>query len=65
MTRPQFTAIINDKQVVTLPMDYPKIEKNAKISMITACQNFVGQLSTFMLFKDSIGNTKKLIQMGS
>jgi len=42
MTRPQFTAIINDRQVVNLPMDYPKIEKNAKISMVVICQNFVG-----------------------
>ncbi len=64
MTRPQFTAIINDRQVVNLPMDYPKIEKNSKISMVVICQNFVGQMSSFILFKDSIGNNKKLIQMG-
>ena len=42
MTRPQFTAIINDKQVIALPMDYPKIEKGARISMISICNNFVG-----------------------
>ena len=64
MTRPQFTAIVNDSKVMTMPMDYPKIDKNAKISMIVICQNFVGQLSSFLLFKDSVGNTKKLIQMG-
>ena len=49
---------------MTMPMDYPKIEKNAKISMIVICQNFVGEMSSFMLFKDSISNNKKLIQMG-
>ena len=59
--RPQFTAIINDKQVVALPLDYPKIDKNARISMIAICKNFVGQLSSFLLFKDPINNAKKLI----
>lgn len=49
---------------MTMPMDYPKMDKNAKISMIMICQNFIGQLSSFMLFKDAIGNSKKLIQMG-
>jgi len=44
-----------------MPMDYPKIEKHAKISMIVICQNFVGEMSSFMLFKDSISNNKKLI----
>lgn len=65
MTRPQITVIINDKQAMQLPMDYPKIEKGARISMLTVCQNMVGQMSTFMLFKDAIGNAKRLIQMGS
>lgn len=62
-TRPQFTAIINDKQIVNLPLDYPKIDKNARISMISICKNFVGQLSTFMIFKEPVNNSKKLIQV--
>lgn len=45
-------------------MDYPKLEKSARVSMILLCQNFVGQLSSFMLFKEPVGNAKKLIQMG-
>lgn len=60
-TRPQFTAIINDKQVTTLPLDYPKIDKNAKVSMIAVCKNFVGLLSSFLLFKEPVNNSKKLI----
>jgi hypothetical protein len=31
--------------------------------MITVCKNFVGQLSTFALFKEQVGNPKKIIQM--
>ena len=64
MTRPQITVIVNDKQVVQHPMDYPKIDKTAKISMLVICQNMVGQLSSFMLFRDALGNSKKLIQFG-
>ena len=65
LTRPQLTAILNDKQVVSQVMDYPRIiDKQAKISMVVVCQNFVGQLSTFILFKEIINNTKKMIQIG-
>lgn len=42
-TRSQFSAIINDKQIKSnLSIDYPKIEKNSRLSMMTVCKNFVG-----------------------
>lgn len=44
-------------------MDYPKIDKNVKISMISICKNFVGSMSTFILFKEQINNNKKLLQL--
>lgn len=38
LTRPQLTAILNDKQVVSQVMDYPRIiDKSAKISMVVVC----------------------------
>jgi hypothetical protein len=45
-------------------MDYPKFDKNAKISMVMICHNFVGALSSFLLFKEPLGNLKQLIHMG-
>jgi hypothetical protein len=42
-------------------MDYPKIEKGVKVSLLTICKNFVGLMSSFMLFKEAIGNSKKII----
>lgn len=33
-------------------MDYPKIEKNVKISFMHICKNFVGSMSSLMLFKE-------------
>lgn len=53
---------MNDKvKVANLPMDYPKIEKGAKLTMITVCKNFVGQMSSFILFREQVNNTKKFI----
>ena len=57
------TAVINDKQVVNFSMDYPKFEKNAKLSVASVCKNFVGQLSSFVLFREPVNNTQKFVQM--
>jgi hypothetical protein len=42
LARAQLTAVVNDKQVVNMSMDYPKFEKNAKLSVASVCKNFVG-----------------------
>ena len=44
-------------------MDFPKIDKGAKVTMINIGQNFIGLISTFMLFRENINNTKKFIQL--
>jgi hypothetical protein len=42
MTQARMTAVITDKQAVNFSMDYPKFEKNAKLSVASVCKNFVG-----------------------
>ena len=63
LTRAQLSAVVNDKQIVNIPMDFPKIDKGAKVTMINIGQNFIGLISTFMLFRENINNTKKFIQL--
>ena len=61
MTQARMTAVITDKQVVNFSMDYPKFEKNAKLSVASVCKNFVGQLSSFVLFREPVNNTQKFV----
>jgi hypothetical protein len=36
-------AVVNDKQVVNFPMDYPSFDKqNAKLNIVSVCKNFTG-----------------------
>ena len=63
LARAQLTAIVNDKQVVNFPMDYPRFDQQSKLNMVSICTNMVGQLTTFMLFREQISNPQKYIQM--
>ena len=63
LSRAHLTAIVNDKQVVNFPMDYPRFENQSKLNMVSICTNMVGQLTTFMLFREQISNPQKFIQM--
>ena len=56
ISRAQLIAVVNDKQVFNFPMDYPKFEKNSKLEQVSICNNFVGRMTTFMLFKEQINN---------
>ena len=42
LARAHLTAFINDKQIVNFPMDYPRFDANAKLSMVSICTNMVG-----------------------
>ena len=56
--------MVNDKQVVNFPMDYPNFDKNnSKLNIVSICKNFVGQLTCFMLFKDQVNNPQKFVQL--
>ena len=52
LARAHLTAIVNDKQVVNFPMDYPRFDNQSKLNMVSICTNMVGQLTTFMLFRE-------------
>ena len=56
LARAQLYAVVNDKQVVNFPMDYPRFESQSKLNMVSICTNMVGQLTTFMLFREQISN---------
>ena len=62
LARAQLIAVVNDKQVVNFPMDYPSFDKsNAKLNIVSICKNFTGQLTSFMLFKDQVNNPYKFV----
>jgi hypothetical protein len=43
LARAQLIAVVNDKQVVNFPMDYPNFDKNnSKLNIVSICKNFVG-----------------------
>ena len=44
-------------------MDYPRFDQQSKLNMVSICTNMVGQLTTFMLFREQISNPQKYIQM--
>ena len=57
LARAQLIAVVNDKQVVNFPMDYPNFDKNnSKLNMVSICKNFIGQMTSFMLFKEQVNN---------
>lgn len=63
LARAQLTAIVNDRQVVNLPMDYPRFDNHSKLNMVSICTNLVGQMTTFLLFKEQLSNAQKFIQI--
>ena len=56
-------AIVNDKQVVNFSMDYPKFDKQAKLTLVSTCNNFIGQMASFIVFKEPINNLQKFVQI--
>jgi hypothetical protein len=45
-------------------MDYPNFDKNnSKLNMVSICKNFIGQMTSFMLFKEQVNNAQKFVQM--
>ena len=63
LARAHLIAFVNDKQVINFPMDYPRFDNLSKLNMVSICTNMVGQLTTFMLFKEQINNPQKFVQM--
>ena len=53
---------VNDKAVLTMPVDYPKFDKQATLTHGHLCHNFTGQLSTFILFTEPV-SAKKFRQL--
>lgn len=44
-------------------MDYPKFDKQAKLTLVSTCNNFIGQMASFILFKEPINNLQKFVQI--
>jgi hypothetical protein len=64
MSRAQLIAVVNDKQVINFPMDYPTFDKaNSKLNIVSVCKNMTGQLTSFLLFKDQVNNPYKFVQI--
>lgn len=63
VSRAQLVAVVNDKQVVSFSMDYPQFNKNPKLSQVSICNNFVGQMSNFVLFKEQVNNPQKFVEI--
>jgi hypothetical protein len=42
LARAQLIAVVNDKQVVSFSMDYPKFDKSSKLNQVCICNNFIG-----------------------
>ena len=61
LARAHLIAVVNDKQVLNFSMDYPKFEKQSKLTMVSLCNNFVGCLGNFILFKESVNNPQKFL----
>lgn len=52
-------AILNDKQSINFPMDYPKFDHKAAITHISVCKGMTAQLGYVCLFQDHFSNLKK------
>jgi len=63
LARAQLIAVVNEKQVVSFSMDYPKFDKSSKLSQVCICNNFIGQMSNFILFKEQVNNSQKFVQI--
>lgn len=61
LARAQLIAIMNDKQSINLPMDYPKFDQKATITNINICKGMTSQLGYFALFKDHFNHLKKFV----
>lgn len=59
LARAQLVAILNDKQSINFPMDYPKFDHKATITHISVCKGMTAQLGYVCLFQDHFSNLKK------
>lgn len=59
LARAQLIAILNDKQSLNFPMDYPKFDSNSKLTNLNVFKKMTGQLRYLTFFKDHFNNLKK------
>lgn len=53
-----FKAVVNNKQVISSNLDFPKVDKIQKYDIACLFKHFCGQCSTFIIFKDSLSCDK-------
>ena len=51
-------AIVNGKQVMSAHLDFPKMDRATVLDRATIADKFCGQISTFILFRESISADK-------
>ena len=61
LARAQLIAILNDKQAVNLPIDYPKFDQKALFTNILVCKGMASHLGYFALFKEHFSHLKKFV----
>ena len=59
LARAQLVAILNDKQSLSFPIDFPKFDDRAKITSMNVCRGMTTQLSYLAFFKDQFSLIKK------
>ena len=61
LARAQLIAILNDKQPINLPVDYPKFDQKAVVTKVMVCKGCTSNLSYFSLFKEHFSHLKKFV----
>jgi hypothetical protein len=59
--RSRLSIAINEKNVLSLAVDYPKFPPNSKLDDASIALNFAGQISSFLCFADPIAPKKYFI----
>ena len=54
LSKPYLHVVINEKQVISIPVDYPKFSKSAIFTSGHIMKNFRGYLSNVLVFEGHI-----------
>ena len=56
--RSDLKAVINSKQVISASVEFPKADKIDKFSNAFIAKHFCGQISTWIIYKESVSVDK-------
>ena len=61
LARASLVSILNDKQSINLPIDYPKFDQKANLTNFNLCKGLTSHLAYFAMFKDHFSHLKKFV----